>query len=182
MRGLIKEKDQTVGFTYSNNLSVPIELEEGEVLIKSYSVGICGSDIILYDWKDKSIGLIASRPFIPGHECSGLVVKISNKCGLKVGQRVSIENHFFCGNCYQCKHKRKDICNNLSQFGHGKGTIYGGCTQYFKCKSEYCYRLRKKDTNWKNAALLEPLGVALNACDQAEVIYIFIFVSVCVCF
>lgn len=167
MNGLLKEEGGGIGYSYLTNLKVN-EPGIGEVLVKSFRVGICGSDLILYDWT-KDAALIAKCPFTPGHEVSGLVVKTGEKCGLKVGQRVAIENHLFCGQCFQCKHKRKDICSNLNQFGHGKGTIYGGCEEYFIIKAEYCYRLRKKETTWNDAALLEPLGVALNACDQAEV-------------
>jgi len=53
-----------------------------------------------------------------------------------------VENHFYCGECFQCKHGKlffivlcviifalsdeRHICQRLNQFGHGKGTIYGG--------------------------------------------------------
>ena len=166
MKGLVKDKAEP-GFEYVNNLKVP-EPGPGEVLVKSYRVGICGSDLILHDWT-KAASLIATVPFTPGHEASGVVVKIGEKTGLKVGQRVAIENHFFCGKCYQCLNGRKDICSNLNQFGHGKGTKQGGCSEYFKVRAEYCYRLRKRDTTWRNGALLEPLGVAVNACETANI-------------
>jgi len=55
----------------------------------------------------------------------------------------------------------------MSQFGHGKGTIYGGCSEYFIVKEIYCYRLRS-NISWQQAALLEPLGVAHNAIEQVE--------------
>ncbi|ETO29941.1 hypothetical protein RFI_07179 [Reticulomyxa filosa] len=57
----------------------------------------------------------------------------------------------------------------MAQFGHGKGTIYGGCSEYFIVKEIYCYRLRT-NISWKEAALLEPLGVAHNAIEQVETI------------
>ncbi len=56
----------------------------------------------------------------------------------------------------------------MGQFGHGKGTQFGGCCDYYTVKERYCYRL-KADITWEEAALLEPLGVAHNACEQADV-------------
>ena len=45
--------------------------------------------------------VIATVPFIPGHECVGTVYKAGPEATLREGQRVGIENHFFCGSCYQ---------------------------------------------------------------------------------
>ncbi|ETO19509.1 hypothetical protein RFI_17721, partial [Reticulomyxa filosa] len=87
---------------------------------------------------------------------------------MKIGTRVAIENHFYCGKCALCEEKRGDICLNMSQLGHGKGTVYGGCSEYFIVKEIYCYRLRS-NISWQEAALLEPLGVAHNAVEQVEV-------------
>ncbi len=33
------------------------------------------------------------------------------------------------------------ICQNLDQFGHGKGTIYGGCSEYTIIPAKYAYLL-----------------------------------------
>ena len=103
-----------------------------------------------------------------GHEAAGLIVGVGEKCRFQVGDRVAIENHFYCNECYQCKINRRDICSNLEQFGHGRGTTYGGCCDYYVVKEKYCYRL-KRDISWTQAALLEPLGVAHNACMNADV-------------
>ena len=97
-----------------------------------------------------------------------MIVGVGRECRFRLGQRVAIENHFYCGECYQCSIGRKDICANLNQFGHGKGTIYGGCCEFYTVKEKYAYRL-KADISWRDAALLEPLGVAHNACEQCDV-------------
>ena len=169
MKGLVKSKEQA-GFDYVDNLDVP-SIEDDEVLVKAERVGICGSDIILYDWTKKA-QLIAKVPFTPGHEVSGVVVKTGNKVkDLKIGSRVAIENHFYCGSdkCIQCRKNRGDICANMGQLGHGKGSTQGGCSQFFKVKGIYCYELENSKTSWRDAALLEPLGVAVNAVNTAQV-------------
>lgn len=89
-----------------------------------------------------------------------------------IGKRVCVENHFYCGHCYQCTHGMypgdnqfiglmnvvvldlRHICQNMEQFGHGKGTIYGGCSEYTIVPSKYAYLL-KSDINDAKAAILE---------------------------
>merc|ERR1712045_617459 len=164
MRALVKETAGK-GYVLKSDYPVPTPAED-ELLIRSFAVAICGSDNILYNWT-KEAQTIAKLPFIPGHEAAGLIVGAGRSCRFRIGERVAIENHFYCGKCYQCSIGRKDICANLSQFGHGKGTIYGGCCDYYTVKERYCYRL-KADISWRDAALLEPLGVAHNACEQAD--------------
>ncbi|ETO23500.1 hypothetical protein RFI_13678 [Reticulomyxa filosa] len=96
---------------------------------------------------------------------------VGPKTKMKIGTRVAIEDHFYCGGCVQCKEKRGDICQNLSLFGHGVRTSDGGCCEYFIVKENYCYRLRS-NISWNEAVLLEPLGVAYNAVEQAEVLFV----------
>jgi len=55
----------------------------------------------------------------------------------------------------------------MSQLGHGKGTIYGGCSEYFIVPEQYCFKLFS-NISWTDAVLLEPLGVAHNACERLE--------------
>ena len=42
----------------------------------------------------------------------------------------------------------------MEQFGHGKGTIYGGCSEYTIVPSKYAYLL-KSDIDDAKAAILE---------------------------
>lgn len=102
-------------------------------------VGICGSDIGLYKWD--AIGQsIATLPFTPvqffltstqtvslvqGHEAVGIVVEngedVVGRDDIPVGTRVCVENHYYCGECYQCTHDLPHICQAMGQFGHGMG-------------------------------------------------------------
>nr|CAB3266482.1 sorbitol dehydrogenase-like [Phallusia mammillata] len=141
---------------------------EDEVLIRVTKVAICGSDINLYKWNDVA-KVIAALPFTPGHEATGIVVaKGSEVKRLEIGDRIAVENHFYCGDCYQCKINRGDICSKMSQYGHGKGTIHGGCSQYSILSEKYCYKLVHNISDVE-AVLLEPMGVAHNAIERLEV-------------
>ena len=55
-----------------------------QVLIKVTAASICGSDTALYKW-DAIARVIATIPFIPGHECAGVVVKAGPQANLQVG-------------------------------------------------------------------------------------------------
>ena len=46
------------------------------------------------------------------------------------------------------------ICQRLDQFGHGKGTIYGGCSEYTIIPAKYAYVLNS-DIDDNAAVLME---------------------------
>ncbi|XP_069976558.1 L-threonine 3-dehydrogenase isoform X2 [Penaeus vannamei] len=140
----------------------------GDVIIKIDKVSICGSDINLWKWNDVA-KVIATIPFIPGHEATGVVAAAGEGVTeLRAGQRVAVENHFYCGSCYLCKEARGDICQRMDQYGHGRGTDQGGCCQFSRVPARFCYALTR-DLTPDQAVLLEPMGVAHNAVDSIDV-------------
>ncbi|XP_042231037.1 L-threonine 3-dehydrogenase-like [Homarus americanus] len=165
MTCLLKEKENE-GYTL---LTRPVPVPgPADVIIKVDRVSICGSDINLWKWNDVA-RVIATVPFIPGHEATGEVVAVgSGVTEVKLGQRVAVENHYYCGTCYQCKEGRGDICQRLSQYGHGRGTDQGGCCQYSCVPARFCYVLTR-DLTPDQAVLLEPMGVAHNAVENISV-------------
>lgn len=152
-------------------VTIPIpEPKEDEVLIKISRVAICGSDVNLYKWNDVA-QVIAAIPFSPGHEAVGYVSKIGsgvNRYAFPIGARVAVENHFYCGKCYQCKNNLPHICSKLAQYGHGKGTVHGGFSEYSIVPARYLYRLNSNITD-DSACLLEPFGVAHQAVEAIGV-------------
>jgi len=72
--------------------------EPGEVLIRSRAVGICGSDVELYQGT-RPEGFYR-YPLVPGHEWSGEVAALGERArGLSVGDRVVAEGILLCGTC-----------------------------------------------------------------------------------
>ena len=57
---------------------------------------------------------------------------------------------------------RGDICKNMNQYGHGKGTTHGGFSQFSVVKARYCYQL-KTNISFLDAVLLEPMGIVHNS-------------------
>lgn len=167
MKALVKNKPLP-GFEMVT-MSIP-EPEEDEVLIKIGCTSICGSDVNLYKWNAVA-KVIASLPFTPGHEAMGYVAKVGsrvNRSAFPLGSRVAVENHFYCGKCYQCKNDLPHICASLKQYGHGKGTIHGGLSQYSIVPARYLYRVTSGISDVE-ACLLEPFGVAHQAVEAIGV-------------
>lgn len=139
MKALVKTKEGS-SFEYKE---VPVPEPKGdEVLIKVDAISICGSDISLYTWNEVA-RVIATVPFIPGHECAGTVVRCGPDASIPAGTKVGVENHYFCGMCYQCTHGCREICKNMGQFGHGKKTEHGACSEYTLVSAKYLYQLKR---------------------------------------
>eukprot|EP00118_Oscarella_pearsei_P009890 m.58182 g.58182 ORF g.58182 m.58182 type:complete len:225 (+) comp34797_c0_seq3:572-1246(+) len=152
MKALVKTAE-TESYEWQE-IPVP-EPQKGELLVKVTRASICGSDIALYKWNEVA-KVIATVPFTPGHECVGQIVVAGPGCPpqYKIGKRVCCENHYYCGDCYQCNHDMRHICQNMKQYGHGRGTIHGGCSQYTIIPAAYAYLL-KTDIDDDKACLLE---------------------------
>jgi len=102
MKALVKEHAGP-SFVYKE---VPVPIPQGdELLVKVGKVALCGSDINLYEWNNVA-QTIAKVPFTPGHEMVGEIVGVGPDVPPEyaVGRRVCVENHFYCGHCYQCTH------------------------------------------------------------------------------
>ncbi|HHJ00616.1 alcohol dehydrogenase catalytic domain-containing protein [Candidatus Aerophobetes bacterium] len=163
MKAILKKKE-SLGFELED-LPIP-EPEEGQVLVKVRATAICGSDLKLYEWTPWCKSVVKSLPFIPGHECSGEVVKVGKGVkGIKVGDKVAAETHIPCGKCWQCRHNRPHTCQNMELFGH---TVNG-------CFAEYCIipeistRKLPEEFPLEKGCLLEPMGIPLRAVYEGEV-------------
>jgi len=98
----------------------------------------------------------------------GTVVATGPQATVKVGAKVAVENHFYCGKCYTCRDGRGDICARMDQYGHGRGTEHGGFSEYSLVNSKYCY-VFKSDITPLQGVLMEPLGVAHNGVESIDV-------------
>ena len=65
--------------------------ESGEVLVRIEYVGVCGSDLHLYEY---AWGGLVRAPYVLGHEAAGTVVELGKGVtGLEVGDRVDRLEH-----------------------------------------------------------------------------------------
>lgn len=138
---------------------------DNDVQIQVHSVGICGSDV--HYWTRGAIGnFIVREPMVLGHESSGTVVKTGkNVTHLKPGDRVAIEPGVPCRNCNFCKGGRYNLCPDIVFCA--TPPHHGTLTRFYTHAADFCYQLPDHVT-FEEAALLEPLSVAVHACRRAR--------------
>jgi 2-desacetyl-2-hydroxyethyl bacteriochlorophyllide A dehydrogenase len=133
---------------------------DGEVLVRSTVVGICGSDMHAVHGRHPFVSL----PMRPGHEVVGVVEQAGEGVDQDlVGTRVVIEPNLACGHCTQCAAGRYNICSTLAVFGC---QTPGGMTDYFTIAADRVVPLPDDlDDDW--AALIEPAATPVHAVRRA---------------
>ena len=146
-------------------LEVPIpRCKEGEVLIEVEEAAICASDLQLFHWRPSVQGQTFPYPLVMGHEYVGWVREVgSGVAGFAPGDYVAGETHIPCLACHYCDTGRMHICANLGIVGR----THDGCFARYLAVSPWA--VRKIPARLPGAVLLEPLGVAIHAIQQAGV-------------
>ncbi|MGI5255685.1 NAD(P)-dependent alcohol dehydrogenase [Streptomyces angustmyceticus] len=138
----------------------------GEVLVRVEAVGTCGSDVHYY--RHGRIGdFVVREPLVLGHEAAGTVVA----CGPgtdagRTGRRVSIEPGTPCGSCDECRPGRYNLCPDMRFLA--TPPVDGAFCQYLAVREDFAHEVPDTLTI-EEAALLEPLSVAVWACRKARV-------------
>lgn len=97
-----------------------------QVLVKVKSVGVCHSDLHLweggYDLGDGQFMKVTDRgvkyPVIPGHEIVGTVESIGDDVsGVSIGDEVLVFPWIGCGNCPACNVGNENLCDTPKSMG-----------------------------------------------------------------
>ena len=137
-----------------------------QVLVRVAAVGVCGSDVHYYE--HGRIGShVVTEPLILGHEASGEVVELGAEVTrLKVGDRVSIEPGVPDRSCPQCLAGRYNLCEQMRFFA--TPPVDGAFAELVAVDELFAHPVPDSVSD-DAAALLEPLSVALWACQKGEV-------------
>jgi (R,R)-butanediol dehydrogenase/meso-butanediol dehydrogenase/diacetyl reductase len=148
-------------------------LEPGDVLLRPYWCGICGTD--LHEYAMGPI-VIPSAPHplngsilpqVLGHEFSAEVVEIgSGVTNVAVGQRVSVMPLLFCGRCYYCRRGLNHLCQSMACVGLSYKS--GGIAELAAVPATHVSVLPDSMTELQGA-LVEPGAVAAYGVDTAQV-------------
>ena len=133
----------------------------GEVVIAVEQRGICGSDIHAYHGHHPFV----HPPVVLGHEFAGRITQVGPGVeGFSEGQRVTVEPSLVCGECYNCKTGRYNICDNLRVIGCQTD---GGFADYVAVPAAKTVPIPENMT-MAQGAMVEPLAVAYHALRIAE--------------
>jgi threonine dehydrogenase-like Zn-dependent dehydrogenase len=130
--------------------------KEGEALIKVRACGVCGTDLhFAADWTEDWMPL--------GHEIAAEVVEVGPGVkNVKVGDKVIPEDVTMCGMCEHCKNGEAWRCSNMYDFGGQPGMAeYMALNEHMLNPFE--------DIDYVHASLTEPLAVAINTVNNAEI-------------
>ena len=150
-----------VAMYYSNRdvrleeLAVP-RIGAGEILIRTRSSGICGSDLM--EWYR-----IKKAPLVLGHEIAGEVVELGDGVsGFNLGDRVVAAHHVPCGECRYCRAGHQSVCDLLRTTHFDPG----GFAEYIRVPrvNVALGTLRIPDAmTFDEASFIEPLACVLRA-------------------
>lgn len=142
---------------------MPSIFTSDEMLIKVHMAGICGSDMHIYHGTSP----VATYPRVIGHEIAGEVVDIGiDVNGFEIGDHVVLDPVIHCGDCYQCKIGRRNVCANLLVRGVH---VDGGYQEYIVLPQKSVHKI-PKELDWKEAIMIEPFTIAEQVCARAELI------------
>ena len=142
------------------------EPADDEIIVKVLRAGICGSDLHSYrgqslrgrfeEWK--KLG------FADGHELVGqIVAKGKNVTDFYVGDAITCEAVWHCGECQMCQSGSYHLClkrTDLAWRGHG------AFAEFAVLPASSIYRL-PRELNPVKGALVEPLAAAYHAVQEA---------------
>ena len=128
----------------------------GEVALKVYECGICGSDIHAYLGKHPFV----RYPVTPGHEFAGEVVALGYGVDPSLlGRRACVEPSLACGKCPQCASGRYNICSRLRVMGFQAP----GAMREIVCVPAVRLHMLPDGVSTAGGALAEPAAVAAHA-------------------
>ncbi len=167
MKAIVKAKP-VIGI---NVLDVPVpKPRTDEVLIEVKAVGICGSDIHIYEWTSGYEFMEKYFPVTLGHEFSGVVAEVGPEAEGKFrpGERVTSETGKICGRCFYCQQGKGVLCEQRLQFGRIGIERDGAMASFLTVPWTSLHRIPPTVT-FEEAAMAEPAGVALGAVRTAVI-------------
>ena len=144
---------------YHNNNDIRIEerptpeIQEGEILVKTKSSGICGTDVM--EWYR-----IKKAPRVLGHEMAGEIVQSKSR-KFQVGQRVFVSHHVPCNECKYCLDGNHTACETLHKGNYDPG----GFSEFIRIPQINVLNgtyLLPETISYEEGTMIEPLACVLR--------------------
>ena len=137
------------------------EFSPYEVLIRVKAVGICGSDVRMFN--EVTPG---RKKIIIGHELSGEVVDFGEKVhSLRKGDRVATSICIGCAICRYCRKGYFNLCDKLEEVGV---TIDGGMAEYVSVPARNVHRI-PEHVSFEEATLADPLACSIRGLEMVSI-------------
>jgi L-iditol 2-dehydrogenase len=143
------------------------QIADHEVLVRVQACGICGSDV---HGMDGSTGR-RLPPIIMGHEAAGVIAEVGKQVeGWKKGDRVTFDSTISCGTCWFCQRGLINLCDHRRVLGVSCDDYRqnGAFAEYVALPRRILYRL-PDSVSFEQAAMVEPLSVAVHAVDRTPI-------------
>jgi L-iditol 2-dehydrogenase len=152
---------------YYNNKDIRIEerpvprIGPGEMLVKVWASGICGSDVM--EWYR-----IKKAPLVLGHEIGGEIAEVGEGVNqYKIGDRVFVSHHIPCNTCRWCLKGYHTVCETL----HTTNYDPGGFAEYIRIPRLNVDRgvfILPEELSYEDGTFVEPLGCVLRGQRMAQ--------------
>ena len=133
----------------------------GEVLVEVVALGICGSDLLLWEGGFARV----NPPIVVGHEFSGTIADANGAERIAVGDRVVVEPLLNCGACPPCLRGDYNVCQRLRLIGID---VDGAAARYVAVPVVRVHPI-PDSLDLDDAALAEPSAVALHMAERSGV-------------
>lgn len=140
------------------------QLEKADdVKIKVRCCGICGSEVHAYYGKHP----FRIPPIVSGHEAAGDVVAVGSAVTqFKPGDRVVVEPHYGCGECWYCKNGLYNVCTNKKVLGAGSWS--GALGEYIVTPEKTVVHMAD-NLSYEEGALIEPVANGMYAVRNSNI-------------
>jgi threonine 3-dehydrogenase len=138
----------------------------GEVIVAVSAVGICGTDLHIYEWTPGYEVMANAMPVTLGHEFSGTIAATGPGVqGFALGALVAVRPSVVCGRCAHCLTGDFDACTGRKGMGV---TRDGGLAKWARVPADNC--IAAPDAmDAQIVALAEPMSVSAEAVATGEV-------------
>ncbi|HEX7372550.1 MAG TPA: alcohol dehydrogenase catalytic domain-containing protein [Thermodesulfobacteriota bacterium] len=137
------------------------EFSPYEVLIRVKAVGICGSDVRIFN--EVTPG---RKKIVIGHELSGEVADFGEKVhSFKKGDRVATSICIGCAICRYCRKGYFNLCDKLEEVGV---TIDGGMAEYVSVPARNVHRI-PEHVSFEEATLADPLACSIRGLEMVSI-------------
>lgn len=134
----------------------------GQALIRVKRTGICGTDLTIVAGRHPR----ARAPLVMGHEMVGTIERLGPGCSARLapGDVVTVNPLLWCGTCRSCVAGNVHVCESLRLLGIDTD---GGFAEFLVAHEDRIHALAS-NVPWEEAALCEPLAVAIHAVRASQ--------------